>query len=386
MKILMLTWNYPPAVGGIEQVAYHLANGLQNEDHQLDVIAAGVPPDAEPATVEQAVHRPKRTGLPAFLIYAFFKGFGRIRKNRPDVLLCPSLTSAPVAWLLSVLTGVPFAVLVHGSDLLIDNMVYQTGLRLFLKKASFLFANSHNTARLAKEKGATDSSIHIIHPGVNPPPKLTTPPSAHVQQLLSDLQNRPILLSVGRLVERKGTIDFVVKNMPDLMKRIPDVAYLIVGGEPKGSLIHREKLTEKLQSTIQAYAMEDHVYLLGTLSPADLEAVYQHADLFIFPCQDMAHDVEGFGIVLLEAALRGVPCVATRSGGIPDAVEHEKTGLLVPGGDSHALTDITAQLLQNDELRKQLGARARERAQREFTWDVIAKQYSQIVRERLTIY
>ena len=376
MKFLMLTWNYPPVVGGIEQVAQYTATGLRGRGHTVRVVASALPPGAQKTDDStRHLYRARKKGIPAFLWHAFFTGLRLIRQEKLDAILCPSLTSGPAAWLISQWTRVPYAIQIHGSDVLVSNRLYQWVITPLLSGARMLFANSQNTADLLIRRGLHRTKIRVVSPGVTPPPPLEATSTDSTIQLLAEIKGRPILLTVGRLIRRKGILEFIEQVIPLLSVRIPDLIYLIVGGEPRASLIHRERILEELTLAIQNGGHENRVKWLGRLSDADLKLVYQQADLFVLPCLDTPKDVEGFGIVILEAALHGVPCVATRCGGLPDAVADGKTGLLVEPGRFSEMADALCELLGQPDRLAALGAAARQRTLAEFTWDAVAARY-----------
>jgi phosphatidylinositol alpha-1,6-mannosyltransferase len=376
MKLLMLTWNYPPAVGGIEQVAYYTAASLSERGHSVAVVAPGLPPGTlETASLDMLPHRTRGTKIPSFLLQAFVAGLKLVRREKPDVLLCPSLTSAPAAWFLSKWTRIPYAIQIHGSDILVPQKWYQWAIAPLLSGSRMLFTNSQNTAELLKKRGLDSNRIRVVCPGVTPPPPPSAQPSAAILRLLEETAGRPTLVTVGRLIRRKGIREFIGETLPLLRKRIPDMLYLVVGGEATASLIHPERMREQLTSAIRNGRHENHVKLLGRLTGADLERIYHRANLFVLPCLDDPTDVEGFGIVILEAALQGVPGVATRCGGIPDAIADGKTGVLVAPGRPSEMAEAICELLQRPEQMRTLGEAARERTLSEFTWDAVAVRY-----------
>lgn len=376
MKALMLTWNYPPTVGGIEQVAYYTATSLRGRGHSVEIVAAALPPDAqELAETADAPHRARKKGIPAFLVHALFTGLKLARQNHPDVLLCASLTAAPAAWLISKWTRIPYVVLIYGSDLVLPRRLYQWAIGPLLSGARMLFPISQNTMERLLRRGLAPSRIRLVSPGVTPPPPTEASPSEATRRLLKEIQGRPILLTVGRLVRRKGILEFIEQVLPRLAAQIPDIAYLVVGGEPKSSLIHQERIWDQLTAAIQKGGQENRVKLLGRLSDADLGHVYGQANLFILPCRDDPADIEGFGIVILEASLHGVPSVATRCGGIPDAIAEGQTGVLVPPGRPQEMAEAILDLLQRPDRLREMGEAARRRTLSEFKWDAVAARY-----------
>lgn len=383
MKILVCSWNYPPVVGGIEVVAEQVAEGLHALGHRVAVLAAALPAEMPEVAGRVEVARAARKGIPRFLLHAVREGSRRLRKEKPDWILCPSLTSAPAAWWLSRRSGVPYAVLVHGSDILLQSKVYQAAIRPLLRGAALLFANSRNTADLLAKRGLDRARIRVVCPGVTPPPPPGTEPGEAMKKLVAEAAGKPVLLSVGRLVKRKGVLEFIRDVMPRVRAEVPDAQYWVVGGEPGASLIHSERIGSALEETIRATGQEESVKLLGRLPEADLAAAYAAAKLFVFPCLDLPHDIEGFGIVVLEAALRRVPAVATRCGGIPDAVEEGVTGELVPPGDPAAMADTIVRLLRQPERLAAMGEAGERRAREVFNWGAVAARYAAGIEDAL---
>lgn len=381
MKILVCSWNYPPVVGGIEVVAEQVAEGLHGLGHEVSVLAAALPDGAAEVQGTVEVARAAKKGIPRFLLHAVREGARRIRRERPDWILCPSLTSAPAAWWLSKRFGVPYAVLVHGSDILLQSKLYQAAIRPLLRGAALLFANSRNTADLLAKRRLERDRIRVVCPGVTPPPPPGTEAGENMKALVAEAAGKPILLSVGRLVKRKGVLEFIRDVMPRVRAELPDAQYWVVGGEPGASLIHSERIGSALEEAIRATGQEDSVKLLGRLSEADLAAAYSAAKLFVFPCLDLPHDIEGFGIVVLEAALRRVPAVATRCGGIPDAVEEGVTGELVPPDNPAAMAEAIVRLLRQPERLAAMGEAGERRALEGFNWGAVAGRYAAALEE-----
>jgi phosphatidylinositol alpha-1,6-mannosyltransferase len=385
MKILVCSWNYPPVVGGIEQVSQQIAEGLHALGHQVTVLAAALPEGARETEGGTEVSRAAKKGIPRFLLHAVREGARRIRKERPDWIFCTSLTSAPAGWVLSRRFRVPYAVVAYGSDLVLQSKVYQMAIRPLLRGARLVFPISRRTTDLLLGKGVKEERVRLVCPGVVPPAAGSGAGEASekIRGLAAAAAGKPVLLSVGRLVKRKGVLEFIRDVMPRVRAEIPDAQYWVVGGEPGASLIHHERIGSALEETIRATGQEDSVRLLGRLPEADLAAVYAAAKLFVFPCLDLPHDIEGFGIVVLEAALRRVPAVATRCGGIPDAVEEGVTGELVPPGNPGAMAEAIVRLLRQPERLAAMGEAGERRAREVFAWSAVAGRYAAALEEEL---
>lgn len=371
MKVLLLSWNFPPTLGGIEYVVDNLFRGLRRKGHGVEVVTtAGLEVPAIPG-----VFRAGKKGLKAFVWYALTRGFSRCRHERPDLLLCGSVVAAPAAYLLSRWFRIPYGVLVHGSDVLHGGWIYQRAIRFLLQRADLLTTNSAQTQALVGEAGIrTDRSV-VVHPGVDVDAFLGVPEGC-ATELIQEMEGRRVLMTVGRLIKRKGHLEFVTQVMPALVDKFPNILLLVVGEDATSSLVHAGGFRKQIEAQIEALGLQDHVRMLGQLTDSrDLVRLFYRADVFVLPCLDIPGDIEGFGIVFLEAALGGTPSVATRVGGIPEAIIDGETGLLVTPGDFPALTDAVAKLFEEDDLRKRMSEAAENRARNEFAWEVIVDQY-----------
>jgi phosphatidylinositol alpha-1,6-mannosyltransferase len=370
MKILLLSWNFAPVVGGLEGLVTQLFRALQAIGHQPRVVTA----HASSAAPEDEVDRAGAPGIAAYLKHAFRRGFTLCRSWKPEVILCGSVVTAPVAWVLSRRFRIPFVVVVHGSDLIYQNWIYQRGIRFALARADHVIANSGPTLQLAIAAGLRGSKLSVVNPGV----ELQRFEGAGFETPLPPAE-RKLILSVGRLVRRKGIVEFIEHVMPQLVEADPTVLYVVVGGDATASLAHRERLSETIAAKIEVMGLSGHVELRGEASDCELVEWYRRADLFVLPVLDVPGDVEGFGIVFLEAALGHTASVSTRVGGIPEAVEDGTSGILVEPGDHEAMARTLTQLLSDGERREQLAQRGEERARNEFAWPAVAARYMRVL-------
>jgi phosphatidylinositol alpha-1,6-mannosyltransferase len=180
------------------------------------------------------------------------------------------------------------------------------------------------------------------------------------------LAQRPVIVCVSRLVRRKGQ-DKLIEALPEIRRRVPGAALLLVG---KG------KYHDELLALAQRHDVAEHVILTGGVPHAELPAHYAAGDLFAMPCRTrrFGMDVEGLGIVFLEASAVGLPVLAGDSGGAPDAVKVGETGYVVDGNSVPAITARAVQLLDDQALRARLGEAGRDWVEREWQWDGIAAQ------------
>jgi phosphatidylinositol alpha-1,6-mannosyltransferase len=168
-----------------------------------------------------------------------------------------------------------------------------------------------------------------------------------------------VLFTIARLVARKG-IDTVLQALPALVAAVPDLVYVIAGEGPEG---------EGLAALSRRLGVESSVRFVGAVAHPDLPFYYSLGDVFVMPSRSTPPDVEGFGIVFLEAAACERAVVAARAGGIPDAVLDGQTGVLVPPDDPRALSPVLVELFRDPARRTELGRRGRERVLAELTWE-----------------
>jgi len=186
-----------------------------------------------------------------------------------------------------------------------------------------------------------------------------------------DAETRPIILSAGRLVRKKG-FDTAIRALEQVVEALPDVLLLIAGDGPERS---------KLERLVEDCGLQEHVQFLGTIPHPELRTYYNLADVFLMAGHEEPDDIEGFGLVYLEANACETPTIGSRVGGVPDAVRHEETGLLVPPDDPSATADALIRLLNDPELAEQLGRQGRERVLNEANWDHIANRIFSMLSE-----
>ena len=176
------------------------------------------------------------------------------------------------------------------------------------------------------------------------------PDRISARRALGLTESRPVLLTVARLVPRKG-VDGVLNVLPDLIKSFPGLTYLVVG---EGTEKSRLK-----QLAFEKGLLMNQVRFEGFVPQNRLPLYYAASDLFVLVSSTTSHDVEGFGIVYLEAQAAGLPIVAASGGGAPDAILNKETGILVPEDDPEVLRQTIAELLEDNGKRAEMSRRAR---------------------------
>jgi phosphatidylinositol alpha-1,6-mannosyltransferase len=186
-----------------------------------------------------------------------------------------------------------------------------------------------------------------------------------------NLDGRRWLLSVARLTPHKG-IDAAIRMMAELKSMYPDLGYLVVGsGEQLSAL---EELCRRLR-------VDDRVRFLTEVSDEELPAIYNCAEVYVGLSRVMENRVEGFGISLVEASASAVPVVATRTGGIADAVREEETGLLIDADEPHQLMSALRRLLDDRALAVRLGTQGRRAVETYYNWGRVAAELARLGQE-----
>lgn len=381
-KILIITWNFPPTVGGIENLIAEIHTTLKKQ-HDVTVITAGVHPGED----EPGVVRVPSSNVLLFMFKSFFVSLKLLVREKYDLILAGSLLINPIAIVCGAIYRTPVISMSYGLDIIYSNPLYQLFIRSVWNRAMAIVAISENSRELLLERGVKPDKPFLIHPGLSRKfveriDEATSPEKIREEY---GIGRRPCLVSVGRLTKRKGIYPFVTECMPRILENVPDCVLLIVGDDPSQALVHKEGEMSLVREAVIEKGLEDHVIFSGKISDADLMGVYGAGDLFVFPVIEVPNDVEGFGMVAIEAAVFGKPSVASRIGGIPDAVEDGVAGILVEPGDYDAFARSVVRLLKDDGLRTELGHRAKARTLSQFNWDVLGERWDNLIENVLDL-
>jgi len=341
-RITLVTRNFPPMTGGMERLVHELYRSLAR-NHEVSLLGpAGSEEYLEPtANVRSTAVSP--TGV--FLLLTLFKGLLlRRSNNRPDLVIGGSGLVGPVVVFLAKFAGAKTILLVHGLDIIADSRLYQWLFVPFLKRVDLVICNSKNTARLAIASGVDEQDIAVVNPGVETQHR----PISHQEAKRSlALDSKTMLLSVGRLIPRKGLAEFIAESFANLAAEDPNLVFFIAGTEPSGALNKSgTSVLADIENAISAHGLAGQVQLLGHVSDDEISTLYAAADVFVFPLVETRGDVEGFGMVAIEAASHGTPTVAFDCGGVGDAVIDGKNGNLINPGNYTKFSEATLHLLQ----------------------------------------
>lgn len=346
-KILIVTRNLPPLIGGMERLNWHIADELSN-DHQVMLISHT---DArETAPLKTTFYSAPLNPLPLFLILTFFKTLWVCLIKRPDILFAGSGLTAPIVVFWAKIFRKKSIVYIHGLDIKNKSILYRLIWIPFIKKASSIICNSTPTQQLILNQGILSKKITIIHPGVNYPAQ--TKNSALLSELIQKYQlaNKKILLSIGRLTDRKGLLEFVSFSLPEIISRMPNTVLIIIGDTANNALNKKFQKKEDIIKAAEKNNIMNHLIFTGSIHEDHLSSFYYLADIHVFPVKYIPNDPEGFGMVAIEAAAHGKPTVAFAVGGIIDAIKHKESGYLIDNQNYQNMTEVLVQILEGNIL------------------------------------
>ncbi len=381
-RILLLADVFPPKTGGSGRWLWETYRRVA--DHDI-VVAAGTHPHQDEF---DRVHDLRVYRLPlSFPTWGFFsvtgfshysKAFKSIREivQREDVHIIHCATLLPegwIAWLLQQRHGVPYLCYVHGEELNVGRRSRELGwlMRRVLSGARIVIANSNNTIRLLRDTwGLPNRRIRLLHPGTDVHRFTPAPYERDVRSRLG-WDGRSVILTVGRLQRRKGH-DCLIRALVEIRQHVPNVLYAIVGDGPE---------RDRLEQLVDELGMGGHVQFQSDASDEAIIACYQQCDLFALPNREVEGDIEGFGIVLVEAQACGKPVIAGNSGGTAETMSCGITGELVRAESVQELASAIVSLLTDEPRRTRMGNAGREWAVQRFDWECLAVQAEGIFRE-----
>jgi phosphatidylinositol alpha-1,6-mannosyltransferase len=387
---LLLSYDFPPIGGGIARWMAELAKRYPAGSL---VVSTGSHPEASDvdATFPNRVDRlpvPVRRlrNVQGLLLWAQRTAV-LARSTNAGFIWCGNIKPAayPAKWTRERL-GTPFGILLHGGDLLIlQHQIHQSAMKRrtakgLLGSASVLVANSEWTRERCL------AVLHELELDSDPARVLVVPLGADQEFFRPGLDTREVrerysladgrwLLSVARLTRHKG-IDTVLAALAQLRSVYSDLRYAVVGeGEDRPAL----------EAEAQALGLGDRVRFLSGVPDRDLPALYNCADVYVGVSRLLSQRVEGFGISLCEASACGVPVVAGRSGGMPEAVHDGETGILVDAESADNVATALRRLLDDPALRARFGSAGRTAVERHYNWDRVTADLVRIARSQTSV-
>ena len=364
MRVLLATPTYSPFVGGSARLLQDIVEHLLASGHHVEVLTLNFPLLGDWKAFDESqsyrIHRVEWWRIRGWSSMAMMIQMLMLCVGRKfDIILCGFASpTAILARAVFVVTRVPYAVYTHGEDLIASRTKRRRALSSALKAACAVMCNSRFSADEAEWFGVPRDRILIISPGIDAVP-YSSVSIKDVEALRSrfNLVGKKILLTLARLEVRKGH-DMVVRSLPAIAASVPDVHYLVVGrGDPA-----------RLRALASELGVSDRLTLIDYVPTENLPALFALCSVYIMPSRldPETREVEGFGIVYLEAAACGKPSVAGNQGGCADAVIDQQTGILVDPTDVLAIERAVIRLLLDEEESRRMGLAGCERVSKEF--------------------
>ncbi len=311
--------------------------------------------------------------LPFFLCYFLVKSSYILLARKIDIIHLGDGLLSPLGLILKKLFHTPVAATIHGLDITWRFWPYQILIPWCLARLDRIICRSAYTGKECLQRRIPEEKVVVISGGIEAGEFYLGEEKGEIRQILSkqlkiNLQDKGIVLSVGRLVERKGFHWFTCNVFPEVLRRRKNSIYLIVGEGRLGS---------RIQKDIEKSGLVEKVFLLGEVKDKTLKMLYNASDLLIMPNIPIEGDVEGFGFVALEANTAALPVVASRLEGITSAVEEGKNGFLIEPYDIQGFTNVIITLLEDHRMKEKIGRSAREYVLENYSCEKIAGKYYQ---------
>lgn len=355
MKILLTTLEYPPFKGGVSNYYYNLVSHYSKDDEIFVLDNSN----------EKLVNLKYK---PSWLV-AFISIYKEIKtKNINHVIVGHILPIGTVVYLLSFIINFRYSLILHGMDFAYSQKSNRKRFlaRLILKKAEYVFCGNSYTKNLVSNFLGNKflNKISVNNPGIvlNQAAEIDSHELEDVFIKRHNLKGKFVLLSVGRLVERKG-FDLVIDSVIELNNN--NIVYVIIGDGPD-----KDRLLNKITDT------QNIILFNEKINDKEKFTWYNLCDAFIMPSRNIDGDFEGFGIVYLEANLFSKPVIAGNSGGAGDAVIDGVNGLMVNPTSKSDIKNAILKLYNDNQYKIKLGKQGRERAMNDFNWDKQIKKIS----------
>jgi glycosyltransferase involved in cell wall biosynthesis len=347
--VLLITRKYPPSVGGMENYSYSLYSQMQLRTTAYKI----------------SLGRSQKH-LFWFIPWCLLSGLYLCYKKKITHIHISDTLLAPVGLLLNYFTDTQLSITAHGLDVIYQNIFYQFMIKTLLPKYRKIICNSEATKKECIKRGVPATYCYVAPCGIDRGKQVFrfTREAARAKLNRSfgtTLDNKKVLATVGRLVPRKGVAWFI----ENVLSQLPEEFILIVVGDgPEAG---------RILSVVQRLNLQKRVHLLGKVSQQDKDVVYDAADVFVMPNLKIDGDMEGFGIVALEAGMHNLPVVASAIEGITDAVIDGETGVLVNSNDplSFIAGIEGAMLLRSDSIVSIVENR--------FSWDTVFNKYIEVL-------
>lgn len=377
MKILMLTWEYPPrVVGGIARVVHDLSHRLIKDGHEVTVVTykEGEVPYFEDDKgvkvyrVDNFMINPNN-----FIDWIMQMNFSMISKassiieeqGKFDVIHAHDWLVACAAKTLKESYGMPIVSTIHATEAgrnsgihdEVQRYINDTEWMLTYESTEVIVNSNYMKGELQRLFGLPFEKINVVPNGINMTAFNGVERDYEFRRRYA-MDNEKIILFMGRLVYEKG-IQYLIAAMPKILSRYHDVKLVIAG---KGGMI------DELRAQVRALGIENKVYFAGYINGKDVQKMYKAADISVFPST-----YEPFGIVALEAMLSENPVVVSDMGGLNEIVQHRENGMKSYAGNPNSIADSILELLFDHQLSTNIVKKAKQKVKNEYNWNKIAQ-------------
>ncbi len=365
--IVILTQCFPSKIGGIENLIFNLSYYL-SKNNKVIVLAD------QHNIIKDTIFDNKFKNN--FLVKRFggikyFRKRNKIRElekiiNFKEVkaIICDSWKSLEVPIKKFKNINLPFICLAHGNEVIIKNNRHQRRILNCFNNVNKIVSNSEFTKNLVKKINPELKNIIVINPGVSNFDEI-------IEEEVKLIDGKPTLLTLARLEKRKGH-EHILKAIVKLKKKYHNIRYIIAGEGKERSY---------LESLAGSLNISENVIFIGSINDGQKKFILKKTNLMIMPTLDESKksSIEGFGITYIEAALFGIPSIASNVGGTKEAVLHNETGIIIDNLDKLEIAIVD--LIEDNIKMKKLGEKAKERAEIQLSWTNIIKDYNKLIDE-----
>lgn len=357
MKILYITRKFPPSIGGMQTQSRQFYENI-SRGNEVFLIAWG--------------H--SQAFLPFFLVYALLRAIVVLSANEVEIIQLGDMVLSPLGLVLKSLFKKPVFTVSHGRDSVYSSLFYDLFTIGTAKRLDRIVCVSHNNMKTLAARGIPKEKLKVIPNGIS----VVNVDNSNLSReycfnLIEKrfgitLRGKSNILSVSRLVPKKGIREFVEDVLPTIEERVDNACFIIAGDG-------RER--DKIRQAVNRLNLKDKVYLLGNIEHDSVlyKALFSVSDVFVMPNVRVRGDAEGFGVVALEAALNKTPLVAYDVDGIGEAVQDKENGVLVKERDIKLFSEAVCVFLKDSKLRQDFANRAREYVVKKFSWSRIISMY-----------
>lgn len=368
MKKLIITLEYPPQIGGIASYVYNFLKHVDSSGYVLYAKKIDGDIDFDKKNSWKTYRFDPYYPLWPHWLRMFFQVRKVVKKEGvSEIHIHHVLPCGYMGWLFFKIYKIPYVVFLHGSDVTIGTRTAwkKRMFTMVIRHASQVIANSHFLENKIKQRIENLKNVKVIYPcpSENFLEQLPEEQLAALRDKLA-LRGKKVVVTVSRMVDGKG-FPHIIRLLSAVCREVPNVVWFFIGDGPK---------KQTIIDLVQRYYLQNVVRFLGAIPNDQLPQYYQIADLFVLLSHQDEEAEESWGSVFLEAAASGIATVAGRVGGVEEAVDHLRTGLVVDVYQEKMVVSSIVSLLKNDAFAKELGRWGKERVDKEFRWETqIAK-------------